>query len=177
MYSTDHKNYIENFFKHFQSKLLDLQKSLFCDIILEINYFLKGSYQKTFFTKVLLPKLIFFNDLKKKKIRIFFDIEKWLWKSEFCNSAGLITSTENVQKNSNAIFVISEKVLSNSVDMVKKFTKGLTVSIYTVGFRFKAIWSSMLMFSSPKKSCAINRISNFTPNVVGRYRVFHVKVK
>ena len=34
-----------------------------------------------------------------KKIWLIFDIEKWLWKSEFCNFAGLITSTENVQKN------------------------------------------------------------------------------
>ena len=36
--STGHKNYINNFFEHFLSKLLDLQKSLFGDVILEINY-------------------------------------------------------------------------------------------------------------------------------------------
>ena len=33
-----------------------------------------------------------------RKIPIIFDIEKWLLKSEFCNFAGLITWTENVQK-------------------------------------------------------------------------------
>ena len=34
-----------------------------------------------------------------RKIRIIFDIGKWLWKSQFCNLAGLITSTKNVQKH------------------------------------------------------------------------------
>ena len=38
-YSTDYKNYIKIFFEHFLSKLLDLQKSLFGDVILEKNYF------------------------------------------------------------------------------------------------------------------------------------------
>ena len=33
----NHKNYIEHFFEHFRSKLLDTQKSLFDDIILEIT--------------------------------------------------------------------------------------------------------------------------------------------
>ena len=47
-----------------------------------------------------------------RKIRTIFDIEKWLWKSEFCNFAGLITSTENVKKNFNAIFVISGALAS-----------------------------------------------------------------
>ena len=42
-----------------------------------------------------------------RKIRIIFDIEKWLWKSEFCNLAGLITSTKIVQKFFEATFVIS----------------------------------------------------------------------
>ena len=98
-YATDHRNYIKHFFEHFPSKLLDLQKSTFGDVILRINLFFKWSYQKIFFTKVGLlnwysPMKFFF-----RKIRIIFDIEKWLWKSEFCNLAGLITSTKNVQKN------------------------------------------------------------------------------
>ena len=33
------KNYIKNIFEHFLAKLLDPQKSLFGDVILEINYF------------------------------------------------------------------------------------------------------------------------------------------
>ena len=37
---------------------------------------------------------------------MIFDIEKWLWMSEFCNFAGLIISTKN--DNFNAIFGISE---------------------------------------------------------------------
>ena len=38
-YSTDHKNNIKKFFEHFPSKILDPQKSLFGDVILEIDYF------------------------------------------------------------------------------------------------------------------------------------------
>ena len=34
---------------------------------------------------------------KKRKIWIIFGIQKWLWKTEFGNLAGLITSTGNVQ--------------------------------------------------------------------------------
>ena len=55
-----------------------------------------------------------------RKIRIIFDIEKWLWKSEICNLAGLITSSKNVQKNFQTHFCDQfEKFLSNSIDMVK----------------------------------------------------------
>ena len=53
---------------------------------------------KNSFYKSWAPKLIFSNEIFFRKIRIIFDIEKWLWKSEFCNLAGLITSTKNVQK-------------------------------------------------------------------------------
>ena len=55
------------------------------------------------------PKLIFSNEKKIGKIPRIFDIEKWLWMSEFCYLVGLIISTENDQKkNFNAIFGISE---------------------------------------------------------------------
>ena len=37
--STEHKNNIKKFFEHFLSKLLDLQKSLFGDVILGIKLF------------------------------------------------------------------------------------------------------------------------------------------
>ena len=61
--------------------------------------FLKMKLSKNFFDKSWAPKLIFSNEIFFRKIRIFFDTEKWFWKSEFCNLAGLITSTKNVQKN------------------------------------------------------------------------------
>ena len=54
---------------------------------------------KNIFYKSWAPKLKFFNEIIFRKIQIILDIENWLWKSEFCNSAGLITSTKNVQKN------------------------------------------------------------------------------
>ena len=38
-YSTDHKNYIKDFFEPFPSKLLDPQKSTFGDVILGIKLF------------------------------------------------------------------------------------------------------------------------------------------
>jgi hypothetical protein len=96
--STDYQNCIKIFFEHFPSKLLDPQKSTFGNVILGIKLFFKWSYQKIVFTKDGLlnwysPMKIFF-----RKIRIIFDIKKWLWKSEFCNLVGLITSTKNVQK-------------------------------------------------------------------------------
>ena len=94
--STDHKNYIKFFFEHFLSKLLDPQRPTFGDVILVIKLFLEWSYQKIVFTKVGL--LNWYSPMKIvfRKIRIIFDIEKWLWKSEFCNLAGLISSTKNV---------------------------------------------------------------------------------
>ena len=64
-----------------------------------------------FFTKVGLLNW-YFPMKKNRKIRIIFNIEKWLRKSEFCNFEGLITSTENVQKKFNAIFVISGELAS-----------------------------------------------------------------
>ena len=53
---------------------------------------------KNSFYKSWAPKLIFSYEIFFRKILIIFDIEKWLWKSEFCNLVGLITSTKNVQK-------------------------------------------------------------------------------
>ena len=45
--------------------------------------------------------LTWYSSMKKKfgKIRTIFDIEKWLWKSEFCNFVSLSTLSEKVQKN------------------------------------------------------------------------------
>ena len=50
--------------------------------------------------------MIFSNDFFFKDSNNFwiFDIEKLLWKSEFCNLAGLITLTKNVQKNFHSHF-------------------------------------------------------------------------
>ena len=39
---------------------------------------------KNVFYKKCGPKLIFFNEIFFRKIQTFSDIEKWLWKSEFC---------------------------------------------------------------------------------------------
>ena len=61
--------------------------------------FLKMKLSKNTFYKSWAPKLIFSNENFFRKIRIIFDIENWLWKPEFCNLAGLITLTKNVQKN------------------------------------------------------------------------------
>ena len=54
----------------------------------------------------LVQKQFFFSVKKVNNIFIpnYLDI---YWKSEFCNFAGLITSTENAQKKFDAIFVIS----------------------------------------------------------------------
>ena len=97
-YSPDHKNCIKIFFEHFPSKLLEPQKSTFGDVILGIKLFFKWSYQKIFLTKGWL--LNWYSPMKSffRKIWIIFNIEKWIWKSEFCNLAGLITLTKNVQK-------------------------------------------------------------------------------
>ena len=61
----------------------------------ENNLFLKLG-RKIVVTKVGL--LNWYSPMKNsfRKIQIIFDIEKWLWKSEFCNLAGLITLTKNV---------------------------------------------------------------------------------
>ena len=64
---------------------------------------------------------------KKRKIWIIFDIQEWLWKTEFSNFAGLITSTEN---NFNAIYMISGVLASLWKVFIKflwhgeKFTMG-----------------------------------------------------
>ena len=65
----------------------------------QTTYFKKWSYQKIVFTKVGLLNWYSRMKIFFRKIRIIFDIEKWLWKSEFCNLAGLMTLTKNVQKN------------------------------------------------------------------------------
>ena len=54
---------------------------------------------KNSFYKSWAPKLISSNEIFFRNIQIIFDVEKWLWKWEVCNLAGLITSTKNVQKN------------------------------------------------------------------------------
>ena len=51
---------------------------------------------KNSFYKSWAPKLIFSNENLFRKIQIIFYIERWLWKSEFWNFAGLITLTKNV---------------------------------------------------------------------------------
>ena len=81
-YSTDHKNYIKNFSEHHLSKLLDPQRSTFGDVISGIKPFLKMKLSENSFYKSWAPKLIFSNEILFRKIRIIFDKEKWLWKSE-----------------------------------------------------------------------------------------------
>ena len=39
-------------------------------------------FSKNVNNKKHAPKLIFFNEKKLRKIRIIFDLENWLWKSE-----------------------------------------------------------------------------------------------
>ena len=69
-------------FEHFLSKLLDPQKSLFGDVILEMNYFLKWSYQKTDFTKVGLLNWYSLMKISFRKIQIIFKIENDFEKSQ-----------------------------------------------------------------------------------------------
>ena len=61
---------------------------------------------------------------KKRKIWIIFDVEKWLWKSEFSNFAGLTTSTEMFEINFNAIYMIS----------------GVLASLWKVVFQIPLTW-------------------------------------
>ena len=45
------------------------------------------------------PKLIFFNEKIFRKIRTIFDVENWLWKSEFCNFQQLLRKiTQYIKK-------------------------------------------------------------------------------
>ena len=90
------------------------------------NLFLKMKLSRNAFYKSWAPRLIFSNEFFFRNIRIIFDIEKWLWKLEFCNFEGLITSTKNIQKKVSMQFLWSleyylhfEKLSSNSVNMVK----------------------------------------------------------
>ena len=70
--STDHKNCIENCFEHSQSKLLDLQQSVFDDMILGSHVMMLS---KNGFHKSWSDRLAFTNE-KNRKIGIIFDIEK-----------------------------------------------------------------------------------------------------
>ena len=105
---------------------------------------------KNTFYKSWAPKLIFSNKNFFRKIRIIFDIEKWLWKSEFCNLAGLITSTKNVQKIFQSHFCDQfEKFLSNSSDMVK-ILLGLRPSFFLIDRRVYLqikLWPTNIKFS------------------------------
>ena len=49
-------------------------------IILVIKWFKNWFYVRN---KKCAPKLVFFNEKKNRKIRMIFDIENWLWKSNF----------------------------------------------------------------------------------------------
>ena len=44
----------------------------------------KSKLSKYGINKSLSPIFVFFNEFFFVKIRLIFDIEKWLWKSEFC---------------------------------------------------------------------------------------------
>ena len=56
--------------------------------------------------------LNWYSSMKKKfrKIRTIFDIEKWLWKSEFCNFVSLSTLSEKVQKKFQCNFCDSASI-------------------------------------------------------------------
>ena len=47
-------------------------------------------FSKNVNNKECAPKIIFFDEIFVRKIRIFFDIENWLWKSEFCHFRQLL---------------------------------------------------------------------------------------
>ena len=56
-----------------------------------------------------------------------FNVQKWLWKSEFCNFTGLITSTKNVKENQcTLISLINLKahllILEKNPPSTQKFT-------------------------------------------------------
>ena len=55
------------------------------DVILENKVVQKLKLPKNVNNKKCGPKIKFFNEKKFRKIRIIFDIENWLWKSEFCH--------------------------------------------------------------------------------------------
>ena len=54
-------------------------------MILVNKVLLKLKFSKNVNNKKCAPKLIFFNEKKLRKIRIIFDIENCLWKSEIGN--------------------------------------------------------------------------------------------
>ena len=57
------------------------------------------------------PKLIFFNEKKIRKIWTIFDVENWLWKSEFCNFQQLLPKfTKDLKKSlgSSLAFTLKE---------------------------------------------------------------------
>ena len=55
------------------------------DVILENKVVQKLEFPKNVNNKRCAPKIKFFNENKCRKIRIIFDTENWLWKSEFCH--------------------------------------------------------------------------------------------
>ena len=52
-------------------------------IILENKVILNWCYQKLPITKKCAPNFVFFNEKKIGKIWMIFDVENWLWKSDF----------------------------------------------------------------------------------------------
>ena len=78
--------------------MLDSEKSLFCNLVLVINYFLNWIYQKIILAKVVVLNWYSSMNFFFVKILTIFDIEKWLWKSDFCNFASLSSLSKKVQK-------------------------------------------------------------------------------
>ena len=65
---------------------IDLSKSRQkLDVILENKVVQKLKFSKNANNRKCAPKIIFFNEFFLRKIWIFFDVENWLWKSEFCH--------------------------------------------------------------------------------------------
>ena len=54
-------------------------------VILENKVVQKLKFPKSVNNKRCTPKIKFFNEKKFRKIWIIFEIENWLWKSEFCH--------------------------------------------------------------------------------------------
>ena len=110
--------------------------------------FSKMKLSKNVFYKSWTPELIFSNE-KNREIQIIFDIEKWLRKSEFCNFVGLITSSENVQKKLNVIFVISGVHISF-----------ILKSIYSINYRHSNVFNPLGSWDTDNHGINIKYLPN-----------------
>ena len=75
-------------------------------MILENKVVQKLKLSKNYFYKKCAPKWVFFNDLKRfRKIRMIFDIENSLWKSDFDNFDDQMDSQNTVVSFDYSLFL------------------------------------------------------------------------